>query len=214
MEGAFAQTPPGTIATLAGSGKRGLAANGDDAAKAELNNPYGMEESHDKSALYFVDNTSNRILRLDYKAKKIYVIAGTGDDRARLAALARAVGVSDRVLFLGEVGLQELVRAYRMADLFVMPSTGEGFGIAFLEAMACGLPAIASTATAGADVLSECSGRVLPVGDVDALVDALRWFDQNRDRLPAMSRAARKQAEHCTWERYRRAVTEATSRFV
>jgi len=103
---------------------------------------------------------------------------------------------------------------YRRADVFVFPSFFEGFGLVLLEAMACGLPAIASTATAGADVLTEASGRLLPVGDLDGLVDALRWFDQNRGRLPAMGRAARKRAEECTWDRYRRAVTEATSAFV
>ena len=103
---------------------------------------------------------------------------------------------------------------YRRADVFVFPSFFEGFGLVLLEAMACGLPAIASTATAGADVLTQSSGRVLPVGNLETLVDALRWFDQNRDRLPAMGRAARQQAELCTWERYRRAVTEATAGFV
>ena len=103
---------------------------------------------------------------------------------------------------------------YRRADVFVFPSFFEGFALVLLEAMACGLPAIASAATGGADVLTEASGRVLPVGNLDTLVDTLRWFDQNRDRLPAMGRAARKQAELCTWERYRRAVTEATAGFL
>jgi glycosyltransferase involved in cell wall biosynthesis len=103
---------------------------------------------------------------------------------------------------------------YRRADVFVFPSFFEGFGLVLLEAMACGLPAIASTATAGADVLTEASGRLLPPGDLDGLVDALRLFDKNRGALPAMGRAARKTAEECTWDRYRRAVAEATSAFV
>jgi len=103
---------------------------------------------------------------------------------------------------------------YRRADVFVFPSFFEGLALVLLEAMACGLPAIASTASGGADVLTEASGRVLPVGDLDALVDTLRWFDKNRDRVPAMGLAARKIAEECTWDRYRRAVTEATSAFV
>ena len=60
----------------------------------------------------------------------------------RLETLARKVGVLERVRFMGAVALQTLVDAYRMADLFVMPSTGEGFGIVFLEAMACGTPAL------------------------------------------------------------------------
>jgi glycosyltransferase involved in cell wall biosynthesis len=96
----------------------------------------------------------------------------------------------------------------------VFPSFFEGFALVLLEAMACGLPAIASAATGGADVLTEASGLVLPVGNLDALVDALRWFDQNQNRLPAMGRAARKQAELCTWERYRRAVRKATTDFL
>jgi glycosyltransferase involved in cell wall biosynthesis len=103
---------------------------------------------------------------------------------------------------------------YRRADVFVFPSFFEGFGLVLLEAMASGLPAIASTATAGADVLTEASGRLLPVGDLDSLVDSLRWFDKNRSHLTAMGRAARKRAEECTWDRYRRAVTEASSAFV
>ena len=103
---------------------------------------------------------------------------------------------------------------YRRADVFVFPSFFEGFGLVLLEAMACGLPAIASTATAGTDVLTEASGRVLPVGNLDILVETLRWFDQNRNRLPAMARAARKQAELCSWERYRSVVREVTAGFV
>jgi glycosyltransferase involved in cell wall biosynthesis len=102
---------------------------------------------------------------------------------------------------------------YRRADVFVFPSFFEGLALVLLEAMACGLPAIASAATGGTDVLTEASGRLLPVGDLDGLVDSLRWFNQNRSLLPAMGRAGRKRAEEYTWDRYRRAVTEATSAF-
>jgi phosphatidylinositol alpha-1,6-mannosyltransferase len=78
-----------------------------------------------------------------------YVVIGEGADRARLIAVATRLGVADRVRFAGFVTPETLVQAYRMADLFVMPSTGEGFGIAFLEAMACGTPAL-GLATGGA----------------------------------------------------------------
>ena len=84
----------------------------------------------------------------------VYVIAGEGDDRLRLERLARQVGVSDCVRFVGALPRQTLIEAYRMADLFVMPSTGEGFGIAFLEAMACGTPALGLDVAGARDALS------------------------------------------------------------
>ena len=56
-----------------------------------------------------------------------YVVVGDGDDRARLQNLAAERGVAERVRFVGVLGQDVLVDAYRMADLFVMPSSGEGF---------------------------------------------------------------------------------------
>jgi phosphatidylinositol alpha-1,6-mannosyltransferase len=85
----------------------------------------------------------------------VYVIIGEGDDRARLEQLARKSGVAERVRFLGAVGARHLAAAYRMADLFVMPSTGEGFGIAFLEAMASGSPALGFNVAGVRDALAE-----------------------------------------------------------
>ena len=103
---------------------------------------------------------------------------------------------------------------YRAADVFVFPSFFEGFGLVLLEAMACGLPVIASESTAGPDVITEACGRLVPAGNVDALVECLRWFDKNRGQLAAMSRAARVQAERCSWGNYRRSVSEAVAPFV
>jgi len=56
---------------------------------------------------------------------------------------------------MGAVGMDTLVQAYRMADLFVMPSTGEGFGIAFLEAMASGTPALGLAVAGAIDALGD-----------------------------------------------------------
>lgn len=87
-----------------------------------------------------------------------YVIAGEGDDRIRLELLTVEFGVIDRVRFVGALPRETLIEAYRMADLFVMPSTGEGFGIAFLEAMACGTPALGLDAAGARDAL--CDGEL------------------------------------------------------
>jgi phosphatidylinositol alpha-1,6-mannosyltransferase len=85
----------------------------------------------------------------------VYVIVGEGDDRERLQTLADQEGVADRIRFMGALDPATLVDAYRMADLFVMPSTGEGFGIVFLEAMACGTPALGLEVAGTADALAD-----------------------------------------------------------
>jgi len=69
-----------------------------------------------------------------------YLICGDGDDRARLERKAERLGVSERVVFAGYVPEDEKADHYRLADAFVMPGRGEGFGIVYLEALTCGPP--------------------------------------------------------------------------
>lgn len=88
-------------------------------------------------------------------------------------------------------------------DVYVLPSYSEGFAISIIEAMAAGLPIISSTNTGAPDIVtSGRDGFVIPVGDVDPLVDRLRWFSDNRDKIDAMSIAAKQKAKEYTWERY------------
>ncbi|MGQ0456066.1 MAG: glycosyltransferase family 4 protein [Hyphomicrobium sp.] len=104
----------------------------------------------------------------------IYVIAGDGDDRPRLESLARQLGVSDNVRFVGRVADDALIDYYRTADVFVMPSTGEGFGIVFLEAAACGLPVIAGNGDGSVDALAEGAiGRLVSPGSANEISNAI-----------------------------------------
>jgi len=73
-----------------------------------------------------------------------YLIVGDGDDRQRLTAKAKQLGIQDRVIFTGWVDESEKVDHYRIADAYVMPGRGEGFGFVYLEALACGIPIVAS----------------------------------------------------------------------
>ena len=76
----------------------------------------------------------------------VYLIAGDGPDRARLEASIRERHFQSRVVFAGRIAEEEKPNLYRLADAYVMPSRGEGFGIVFLEAMGCGVPVVASKA--------------------------------------------------------------------
>jgi phosphatidyl-myo-inositol dimannoside synthase len=104
----------------------------------------------------------------------VYAIIGEGDDRARLEQFARSTGVAERVRFLGAVAAHHLPDAYRMADLFVMPSTGEGFGIAFLEAMASGTPALGLGVAGARDALADGElGTAVPERDLPSTIGCL-----------------------------------------
>jgi glycosyltransferase involved in cell wall biosynthesis len=85
----------------------------------------------------------------------VFLIAGDGSDRPRLERLAREHGVTEAVRFVGWVPDRELPDLYRLADVFVMPSTAEGFGIVYLEAAASGVPVVASAAGGAPDALRD-----------------------------------------------------------
>ncbi|MGH3431158.1 MAG: glycosyltransferase family 4 protein, partial [Mycobacteriales bacterium] len=119
-----------------------------------------------------------------------YLVVGEGDDRDRLEALALEAGVSDRVRFLGAVDLERLTEIYRMADLFVMPSTGEGFGVAFVEAMASGTPALGLNVAGARDALADGQlGTAVPQVEFSATV--VRLLDSEKPSPWALSEATR-----------------------
>ncbi|MEM7796216.1 MAG: glycosyltransferase [Cyanobacteria bacterium P01_C01_bin.118] len=114
-----------------------------------------------------------------------YLVIGRGDDQPRLAQLAQDLGVADRVVFAGFVPNEDLVEHYRLADVYVMPSQ-EGFGIVYLEAMACGIPVISGDDDGSADPLQD--GRLgwrVPHRDPEAVavacIEALQGDDHRCD---------------------------------
>lgn len=114
-----------------------------------------------------------------------YLVVGRGDDQPRLAKLAADLGVAEQVVFAGFVSDEQLVEHYRLADAYVMPSR-EGFGIVYLEAMACGVPTLSGDDDGSADPLQD--GRVgwrVPYRDPEAVatacIEILRGDDQRCD---------------------------------
>lgn len=116
----------------------------------------------------------------------VYLIAGDGDDRPRLEAKARDLGVADQVIFAGFVRESEKADMYRLADVFVMPGRGEGFGFVFLEAMACGIPVVASRLDGSFEaVRGGVLGGVVDPDDRGALIAAIREALSKPKEVPA-----------------------------
>lgn len=84
-----------------------------------------------------------------------YLVAGDGGDRPRLEAKTRELGLADRVIFTGMVNEADKADLFRLADAFVMPGRGEGFGFVFLEALACGVPAVGSAIDGSREALRD-----------------------------------------------------------
>jgi glycosyltransferase involved in cell wall biosynthesis len=111
-----------------------------------------------------------------------YLVIGRGDDQPRLAQLAKDLGVSDRVIFAGFVPTEELIFHYRLADAYIMPSQ-EGFGIVYLEAMACGIPVLSGDDDGSADPLQDGKlGWRVPHRDSEAVAAACIEILQGNDQ--------------------------------
>ena len=109
-----------------------------------------------------------------------YLVVGDGTDRRRLEEKVESLGVDKHVVFAGYVSESEKAAYYRLADAFVMPGRGEGFGIVYLEAMACGVPVVASKADASREAVRN--------GVLGILVDPSDQDDIKAGVLEALNR--------------------------
>lgn len=106
----------------------------------------------------------------------LFLVAGTGDDLQRLKEKTRALGLEEQVRFLGYVSDVELVDYYNLCDVFLMPSKGEGFGIVFLEALACGKPVIGGNTDGSVEPLMNGRlGFLVDPDDPRAIADTVRY---------------------------------------
>jgi glycosyltransferase involved in cell wall biosynthesis len=125
------------------------------------------------------------------------LIVGDGEEGQDLQTSARRLGLGPRVAFLGSLPHEDVIRCMRAADVFVLPSLVESFGIVLLEAMGCGLPVVASRVM-GIPYLVEdgLNGFLVPPTDEEALADRItallsdpdlraRMREQNRSKAAA-----------------------------
>lgn len=118
------------------------------------------------------------------------LIAGDGPLRPALEELARQLGISERVRFLGFLQPSELPYWYCLSDVFVLPSEDETWGVVVLESLACGTPVIATELVGSAPdaIPNSAFGSIVPVGDAQAMAEAIgrhTLCPQPRDQLRA-----------------------------
>lgn len=124
-------------------------------------------------------------------------IVGDGPERSALQSLAIALGVSDRVIFVGSVAQEELFKYYSAADVLVLASSREGWANVLLESMACGTPVVATNISGNSEVVTApAAGQLSLERSAESLAEATGLLFA---RMPTRE-AVREYAEQFTWE--------------
>jgi teichuronic acid biosynthesis glycosyltransferase TuaC len=133
-----------------------------------------------------------------------YAVVGEGPERVPLEGLAARLGVAGRVDFVGQLAPREALERAGRCTLFVMPSTDEAFGVAYVEAMAAGVPAIGCRGEPGPEEIAAAGDGFLlvPPGDIERLTQRIDELLSDPQRLrEAGQRARATVAAHFTWGR-------------
>ena len=156
---------------------------------------------------------------IDPERRPEYLVIGDGPRREPLEKLAGELGLGDRVRFIGQLANPDAVARAAACDLFVMPGVEEPFGVAFVEAMAAGLPAIGSRGEGGPEDIAAAGGGMVLVApdDPGALAAEISRLSDDRAELARLgAEAQRTVVASFTWERcgeetvaaYRRALAD------
>lgn len=134
-------------------------------------------------------------------------IAGRADFKFHLQKITE---YSEMIDYIGYVPGGEIVNTYQQADVYIFPTISEGFGLTQLEALACGLPVIA-TPNCGSVVRDGVDGFIVPIRDPEALAEKMDLLARDRELRVWMSRNARERALEFSWEKYQERLVKAVS---
>jgi glycosyltransferase involved in cell wall biosynthesis len=141
-----------------------------------------------------------------------WVVVGDGPERPALARLAGELGLAERMQLRGQLAPAQALAAMRGAGVFVLPSVDEAFGVAYVEAMAAGVPAIGCRGEPGPEEIAGCGGgmRLVPPADPEALARELGALLDEPAWRRELGAAARATVADCfTWERCGRETVAA-----
>jgi len=129
------------------------------------------------------------------------ILVGDGEERERLAALSIQLGIQKDVQFIGQVPYEMVKTFMQQADVFVLPSLSEGFPNVILEAMACGLPIIASRVGGIPDIITnDINGYLVEVKDTNDMANKIMLLLSDDTLRKKISDNNRHLVKKYTWE--------------
>jgi len=133
-----------------------------------------------RKGVYRVLSAFNLLLKNRNNIRLIF--SGGGEEAQGLKSMAKRMGISENVIFLGHISEEEVVKIYHMADVFAYPSAYEGFGYTPLEAMACGVPVVTSNASSIPEVVGDAAILIDPNNDKEICDAISRVLDDDKLR--------------------------------
>ena len=113
-----------------------------------------------------------------------------------------------KVIIMDNIPHSDLMALYQQANVLIMPTLADGFGMVITEAMSQGVPVIASTNCCGPDVIEHMKdGWIIPAGNIDLLTEQLKWCVSNKQGLPQMGKAALEKASKWQWPQYKQKLS-------
>lgn len=135
---------------------------------------------------------------LEKNPEVIFVIAGSGDMEYQIIEQASDMGIADKVLFTGFLRNEQLKKIYKMANLYVMPSVSEPFGITPLEAIASGTPVIVSRQSGVSEVLDHC--LKVDFWDINEMANKILAVLENQELEDCLSGNSYKEIDKLSWD--------------
>jgi glycosyltransferase involved in cell wall biosynthesis len=145
---------------------------------------------------YFI-KVAKRVL--EFNPNVLFIVSGSGDMENQIIRLASEIGLGGKVIFAGFVRGEELDKLYRAADLYVMPSVSEPFGITALEALANGTPILVSKQSGVSEVLTHALKS--DFWDIDDMADKILSVVGSKGLHDTLGELGSKDVEHVTWDK-------------
>lgn len=140
-------------------------------------------------------------IKKKYESARLYII-GSGPEKEKLEHLCEVLDISDSVEFMGKIPNQEVLKKMAATQFFVMPSVREGFGIVYLEAMACGCITIGTQGEGIEDVI--CSGEngfLVPPDNSEAIVQIVEKCLKSLDDVEKIVERGRRVSQELSWKK-------------